>query len=445
MKKKIGVLGCCISRDAFNSDFVHNYKEFFKLEISAQRTTIISFMQDPVTINEKLIEIYPDNKPNRAKTHCISYDLNKNFLKELIEKDIDYLIMDNFLEVRMGILYFNDHIITNNTWHLPSTKFYETINDELVFNIYKFPEEYFCIWSRYCDLFFKFLKIYCPNVKVILNKGRYVDKVLKSDKTTYVHPIYTSQSNIINPIIEKLDSYISDNFDVYTIEFDYENIYLDEEHMWGFAPVHYHTNYHYSLIEKLKNFAYIDDLNNEKPKIVGNDEKEKFEKELKKANFETRLFLKHIKNNNPMNNLSFYNQARIDMKNHGTKDNRIEVINTIIPLHNLNFPNWLKNEEGEGLMIRSEKGSIDIKIKCINDGILKISLRGPDIRDKNSNRFPVYIDYTNFTVNNEPILKENTLVWHDTPFLFKKEVKNSEILDLHVEWLPFNESSIYKK
>ena len=41
----------------------------------------------------------------------------------MIENKIDYLIIDNYFEVRMGILYINNNIITNNVWHLPKTNY----------------------------------------------------------------------------------------------------------------------------------------------------------------------------------------------------------------------------------------------------------------------------------------------------------------------------------
>ena len=119
---------------------------------------------------------------------------------------------------------------------LAKNELYENSNDKLILKIADYPEEYFCIWQKYCDLFFKFLEIYCPNVKVILNKGRQIDKVLKSDNTIYLKSKYTSRAKTNNPLLDKLDSYIEDNFDVYVIDFDYENTFLDENHLWGGHP-----------------------------------------------------------------------------------------------------------------------------------------------------------------------------------------------------------------
>lgn len=86
MRYKIAVLGSCVSRGAFNSDFVPNYKDFFEVIFDGQRTSLISLMQEPILIDEKLIEINPLNRVNFAKTRFLSDDLNKRFLKDLMEK-----------------------------------------------------------------------------------------------------------------------------------------------------------------------------------------------------------------------------------------------------------------------------------------------------------------------------------------------------------------------
>lgn len=170
-----------------------------------------------------------------------------------------------------------------------------------------------------------------------------------------------------------------------------------------------------------------------------------FKKELMRANFETKLLLENLKKKNLSKNLEIYNTGRLDVKNFGLKENKLIVIESNIPITNNNFPDWFKNDNGEGLVVSNYYSPIDLKIECVNDGILRIYLRGPDVRDKNGNRFPVYIDFTNFKVNDEIILNSNELVWHDRPFVFEKNVKNFDIINIHVEWLPFNYLSTYKK
>lgn len=445
LKTKIAVLGSCISRDLFNSNFVPNYKDFFDLVFDAQRTTMISLMQDSVVIDNNLLDILPHNPKNNARTKFITEDLNKVFLKNLVEKDIDYLIIDNYFEFLMGILYFdNNTIITNNVWDLPETEFYKNMSDKVNLRIYENFEEYFCIWSKYCDLFFKFLTLYCPDIKVILIEARENNQVMKSDGTSYINPNFTKTMNVANPLLEKLDGYIINNFNVDVLKFDYGNTYCDENNVWGFAPMHFTKNFHNYLFNKLINIVSQDISiqkfsNNPKNRIFDEDS---LKSELKRANFETQILLKNIKKSKVADLLIKYNSARIDVKNYGSLDNKIKLVDENFHLARIYFPEWFKSDEGEGMIIESEKNSINFRFECINDGILKIFLRGPDIYDKNQVRFPVYIDFTNLTINDELIFDENKLVWHDCPYIFEKEVKNSEIIDIHVEWLPFNKYSI---
>lgn len=139
--------------------------------------------------------------------------------------------------------------------------------------------------------------------------------------------------------------------------------------------------------------------------------------------------------------LKRYNTARIDIKNFGKNDNNIEILEN----NDLNLdiiqPSWFKDSSGVGTQIHSDEGILDLKIKCINDGELRITLRSMDVRDRNGKRFPIYIDYTNFSINNKSVLEDNKLICHDAPYTFSKIVQDSEIVDVHIQWMPFNSSS----
>ena len=143
--------------------------------------------------------------------------------------------------------------------------------------------------------------------------------------------------------------------------------------------------------------------------------------------------------------LTNYNTSRIDIKNSRIENNSVEIIKNSDPSSDVEYPNWFKNELGEGITIKSNVGVIDLKIKCIEDGTLRIYIKSNDTRDKNNNHFPVYINYTSVIVNKKEHLKENTLVYHDEPLIIMREVKNNEIISIHAEWMPFNsKTSIYK-
>ena len=146
-------------------------------------------------------------------------------------------------------------------------------------------------------------------------------------------------------------------------------------------------------------------------------------------------------NQNFENLLKKYYTARIDIKNQGDSSNSIVILKNSDDESKVSQPDWFKNHMGIGTKIDSTEGILNLKIKCINDGVLKIHLRSPDIRDVNNKRFPIYIDYTNFSINNDTIFDSNHLIYHDHPYVFTKLVQDSEIVDIHLQWLPFNASS----
>lgn len=146
-------------------------------------------------------------------------------------------------------------------------------------------------------------------------------------------------------------------------------------------------------------------------------------------------------NKNILNSLLKYCTARIDIKNSGNGSNSIEIIENNDSEAKIYHPPWFKDKTGEGIIIESNEGVIDFRIKCITQGTLNIWLRSKYFTDINNNKFPIYIDYTNFKINNEQILKNKKLIWHDRPYLYKKEVHNNETLDIHIQWKPFDENS----
>lgn len=135
--------------------------------------------------------------------------------------------------------------------------------------------------------------------------------------------------------------------------------------------------------------------------------------------------------------LTKYSIGRIDLKNYGKSNNSIEIISASDKAIEISYPNWFTNKEGAGIVTKSSAGVLDLKIKCINKGLLKIYLRGIHKKGPNGN-LPIYIDFTRLEINNEVIFDEHTLVWHNKPYVYEKKVKDSEVVFLHAEWLPMS-------
>lgn len=181
-------------------------------------------------------------------------------------------------------------------------------------------------------------------------------------------------------------------------------------------------------VKGLENEINFYKLNGKVNFISKNKDINKICNELNLANNKLKLFEEINKK------YSKYNTARIDIKNEGNSSNNIEIIQNSDNNCSISFPEWI-NKNGKGLIITSEKQNISLKIKCIGDGELKIWLRGIDFKDKNKNRLPIYINYTNLSINHQNIFNTGKIVCHDNPFKITRNVNNNDILTLKISWL----------
>lgn len=135
-----------------------------------------------------------------------------------------------------------------------------------------------------------------------------------------------------------------------------------------------------------------------------------------------------------LNNLETYNTARIDIKNQGNELNSIKIIENSDSSSDVLTPEWFKDKLGMGTVIQSNKNHLNIKIECINEGKLRIVLRGIYFKENNK-RIPIYVKYLDFQVNNERIFQEPITVWHDEPYIYEIPVSDLEKVDISINWV----------
>ncbi len=153
-----------------------------------------------------------------------------------------------------------------------------------------------------------------------------------------------------------------------------------------------------------------------------------------------RLYIDFKEGNLNLNDYNFYKKGfiqslkfcRIDLKNEGNESNNILLLN---PNENdiITYPDWFKNNTGNGLKIESRNQKINLKVKCINDGNFTISLKGRDFRNYKNGRIPIHIFYKVCQVDNETILN-NELTWHNEPFDFKKQSSNNDYFNIEIQF-----------
>lgn len=124
--------------------------------------------------------------------------------------------------------------------------------------------------------------------------------------------------------------------------------------------------------------------------------------------------------------------ARIDIINKKDKDNAVKVFYASDKVE-VAYPGWFEYNYGQGAYLRAGDRTVDVVFKCIKDGVLDISLRGPDVR-LSGKRVPSYVNYNKLVVNGETILNETVKVHHDDSYIYSKNVKDGEFVELHIEW-----------
>lgn len=160
--------------------------------------------------------------------------------------------------------------------------------------------------------------------------------------------------------------------------------------------------------------------------------------EFEKRIDEIMLLSSNEENFNKIINLINYQKncwqlCRFDLQNKGNDFNRINILENFNNLH-INFPSWFRNHLGQGCQIEGSAKKIYLKFQCINDGNLRICLRGIDFRNLENLRCPVYINFTKFKVNNELIFDYDNLICHDQPFEYEIYSNDKKIFDVYLEF-----------
>jgi len=445
--KNIAIYGSCISKDPFTTAFNSNYKEKYNCIINDQRHSFISTLQEEEGFDEGDLVIYPENRNNKFISKCIKEDLQKTFKYSIKSNKIDYLVFDINFEVETGVLFFDDGKVMTNITHMDKTKFYNKLKNKKVLNIFNNPKKFFNLWKSYCDDFFKFMEEESPHTKIILAEVRALNKVQKPDGTVYTEKYFTPQVELKNVFFKKFENYIIKNHNVYVIKFD-NNTVLKENHRWGKHYVHYYDQYYSNFLNQVNKIVEYDEL---KTEIYSSENTNQYNSNFSENDFYNNLTDKNTELEEKLDqtlielydlkkDLLKYLTARVDILNYGTGKGI-----TILDISDKNVfkysPTWLDSQVASGIIVESTKKSMKIKFKSNEEGVLKIFLRSKDVRDRNRKRFPIYIDYTKFIVNDDVIFDTNKLINHDKCFIYEKPVNLDEILTIEFSWLPFNVES----
>lgn len=430
MVKTFSTFGSCSSRNIFASAVNENYKKFFKICLSLENVSLISLMSNPVDFDSKLI-----NATNPYTNFCVKHDLIKTeYLDFLKNNSPDYLVLDTYCDVLDGIIEIDENRIITNSRRLIYTDINNLFENKKRYSIKTDFNKYMDLWAKACESFFKFIEK--TKIKVILNCSRAVYQYFShsENKITGSRKLRDEVPEWHNYYRDILDHHILKNYDVLVLPFDYTTL-SNENHVWGLHPTHYEPRFYTEKTMQLNDIIELDELS---------DYSNKFYIKLRETLRKNLVFQieQNIQTNSKNNIIDYlalekYLTCRIDMKNEGIDSNSIEILDISDDNAQYNFPQWFSDDNGKGMSIHSKQGKLNIKIRIINEGKLFIRFMGMDIKNENGKRVPIFIRYTNIFINGEKINNDEKTVWHDSSFIFRKNVKNFEIINIEASWKMF--------
>lgn len=244
---KVSVLGSCVSRDIFNSYFVEEYKNYFKLLSYSHQPSIISIMSRPIPYDESRLV---GKSPSVLDRDQFADELSKPFLKTLVINQPDILLLDFYGDAMYGVVQVEDSFILGKSFRFSKYKVYKDLKIGQTYYPRKEVEPFFSLWKENFDRFYDFITENLPNTKIVLNGPKAENHYLSDDGTLLVFDEKKDIDNI-NRIWRMMDEYAISKYNISYLDYSNDNILLDKNHKWGAFIVHYESRYYKLCFKKL--------------------------------------------------------------------------------------------------------------------------------------------------------------------------------------------------
>lgn len=246
----VSVYGSCVSRDIFNSRIVPDYKEHFHLVCDQQHVSLISLMSPSIDVDTENIE--GDVSPFYIEV--FKQDMDKSYLKKLVEMKPDWLLMDFYTDAYYGAcLLHAGTYMTNKLWQYKKLNAFEQLQPIKSLSFEENTVEFINKWKVAFDSFIHNLKETSPKTKVIVNKAKFIDNLIVDGKETLLSSARKDPFSIdhINYVWSMMDDYAITYHKAHAIHFDEERYHLIDNHPWGKFYVHYNEVYYLDMRNKL--------------------------------------------------------------------------------------------------------------------------------------------------------------------------------------------------
>lgn len=236
-KHSVSIIGSCVSRDNFNSILNPSWRTRYDVISQFYQMSFISLFSPPIQFHEEdFIDL------SNYDLDLTRGDFTKSYLRDVIKRPPDVLIIDFRADVRFGIIELENSFITDNLWKVGKSAHYQSLSNCRRLDLMNNESEYLKLFEQALNLFVAFKNRYLNNTLIVLNSARASDSYLAAEgKVRKNWQAGSSRNHKWDLLEEKFQSMVPDS---YVVDAWSDAVLCDISHPWGLGPVHFEQGFY---------------------------------------------------------------------------------------------------------------------------------------------------------------------------------------------------------
>lgn len=243
---KVGIIGSCVTREAFITRNNPQYKDVYDLGPLAWQTGLVSFLSTPVTA-DVAASIEPGTKVNEHGARTMARDIAKTDRADLEAFAPDYLLFDLYSDVRYGLARVGDATITNNPNSFRKTDYFAAGDGFTTLHMANASAEYVPLVEAAVDELVEWQRRALPQTTLVLNCFRYSSyyRTSTGDLNFVKYRGDHKRDDLYRRLLRENDRYdslyrsITARHDLRTIDNRDRSYHSDGDHPYGISPWHF--------------------------------------------------------------------------------------------------------------------------------------------------------------------------------------------------------------
>lgn len=243
---KVGIIGSCVTREAFITRNNPQYKDVYDLGPLAWQTGLVSFLSTPVAA-DVAASVEPGTKVNEHGARTMARDIAKTDRADLEAFAPDYLLFDLYSDVRYGLARIGDATITNNPNSFRKTDYFAAGDGFTTLHMANASAEYVPLVEAAVDELVEWQRRALPQTTLVLNCFRYSSyyRTSTGDLNFVKYRGDQKRDDLYRRLLRENDRYdslyrsITARHDLRTIDNRDRSYHSDGDHPFGISPWHF--------------------------------------------------------------------------------------------------------------------------------------------------------------------------------------------------------------